>query len=244
MDVDAYRKLTDLFISSDFESFTKLMNDENKPITSTTASNVLGSILRRSDPSKKEFVKELCRAGGTVEAHHVCWYLDKCTPDEEEDVIGFIEYDSDIFQLALDHVHPRDPDSIGMLMGHIGVFSENDTKVRVFRFLKQENYVANSRGYNTFDAELRFHCRVLRETNTPDEHVAILTQAGIDVAEYPFLLSDSLMASSAISPRNHGIPRALVNAGIPLSAAYDHAPPEYLDNQWYLDAIAREFPED
>jgi hypothetical protein len=117
MDV-ACMKLTDLIMSSDFESFTKLMNDENKPITSTTASNVLGSIIRRSDPSKKEFVKELCRAGGTVEAHDVCRYLDKCST--EEDGVGYLEYDSDIFQLALDHVHPRDPDSIGMLMGYIG----------------------------------------------------------------------------------------------------------------------------
>jgi hypothetical protein len=115
---------------------------------------------------------------------------------------------------------------------------ENDANMRLFRFVKQENYGGGTPGYNTFDDKLRLHCRVLGETNTPDEHVAILTQAGIDVAEYPFLLSDSLMHGDP------GILRALVDAGIPLSAAYDQAPPEYLENQWYLDAIAREFPED
>ena len=130
-----------------------------------------------------------------------------------------------------------------MLMGYIGVtpmdtHCENDANMRLFRFVKQENYGGGTPGYNTFDDKLRLHCRVLGETNTPDDQVAILTQAGINLEEYPFLLSDSLMYGKP------GIPRALVNAGIPLSAAYDQAPPEYLDNQWYLDAIAREFPED
>ena len=230
-----YTKLSKAFNSSDVEAFKALIHDPIDPITPETATKFM---YFHCQVSQKEFVNALYDAGGTVHIHKLCQYIDDTSTHPVWG--GFMEYDSETFQNALDHLHPRDHDVIIKLLG-CGTDENNDQTMRIFRFAKQENCDFESEGYDTPGLHLRLHCRrnfVGDRINTPEEHIDILTQAGIDVAEYPFLLSDSLMYGKP------GIPRALVNAGIPLSAAYDQAPPEYLENQWYLDAIAREFPED
>ena len=232
-----YTKLYEAFYSSDVEAFKALIHDPINQITPETLTKFMKSRGTLSS-EKKEFINALYRAGGTIDPSTLYAYLRHVSTHPVWQ--GCMDYDSETFQNALDHLHPRDPDVIKKLLG-CGTDENNDQTMRIFRFAKQENCDFESEGYDTPGLHLRLHCRrnfVGDRINTPEEHIDILTQAGIDVAEYPFLLSDSLMYGKP------GIPRALVNAGIPLSAAYDQAPPEYLDNQWYLDAIAREFPED
>jgi hypothetical protein len=231
-----YTKLTRAFNSSDVEAFKALIHDPTDPITPETATRFM--YLTTLFPEKKEFVHALYQAGRTIDFISLHTYINNVSTHPLWG--GFMDYDSETFQNALDHLHPRGPDVIRQLL-ECGTGENNDQTMRVFRFAKQENYVSDSRGYGPFEDYLELHCHknfVGDRINTPEEHIDILIQAGIDVAEYPHLLSDALMYGKP------GIPRALVNAGIPLSAAYDEAPPEYLDNQWYLDAIAREFPED
>lgn len=238
------------FYDSDFENFAYILTSYRDGID---PSAIISLGVNSADPSKRCFFQALYRAGATIDVFDIRRYLLSTVKDYEDDEDNednesiddsdshIIKYDGNIFQDFLDHMHPKDQDSLKKLITNVLAYGTIDAITRMFRFIIQQKNAGNH--VDTLNDILCQYCRMYGFDErfpvdrgpeySPRDHIGILTNAGMDLASYPFLLLDALVYYTP------GIPRALVEAGIPLSVAYDI--PAYTEDGTYIDTINMEF---
>ena len=259
LDIDRKRpaihdKLHDTITNRDFEELKRILETNQIPVEELN--NYVDLYMNRAGKTTqdelgmKRCIDELFRLGATCSLYCIAQYIKRAT------------YDDDKFQYILDHMFPKDHDTIAKMLKDVIANGENAAITKALRFAKNENFVEGrntpysnmltlgdlfvihiqtyypsldiSNGEEPFNWSV-YSKRFKDPSYTAKIHLDAITHAGIDLTLYPGLLVCALIYYEP------GMPSALVDAGIPLRIAYEA--PEYDEFAEYRDNISKEFHE-